>query len=1162
MGSSKWRGATYRSIGSSLVVLALTCLPLFAQLPTGTILGVIKDSSGGTVAGANVTVRNIETGLSRVLSTGEDGGYRFVALPVGHYDVKTEKSGFRSRTQTGIVLDVSQEAVVNVSLEVGTATAEVTVSTEAPVVNTTSGQLGGLVNEEKIAELPLNGRNYLDLTLLQPGVSQSTTVINLGGGTQGTIYSSNGAPIISNNYLLDGAPMQNIFGFNAASASGSSLGVDGIREYRVITNAFSAEYGMTMGSQMVIASKGGSNQFHGDVFEYLRNRVLDARNFFDHSYQQTGRRNPKYERNNFGGAFGGPIRKDRTFFWGVYEGLRQIKGIPVVTKSIPPACYTEATSASGMIDGACDGSITTPFHVNGKILPVVALYSPAASSYTLVSPTNVDYGQMRVDQNIGKDDSLFARYTIDNASEIVPGPGFGASVYGYSEFNDTWTSRDQYVTVSENHFFTPALLNSARLSFSRTNVPTNYIATSATTAANVSFFGAGTPIGLVVLGASNGATGDSQFTTLGPDFASPNYHLQNYWSLGDDVFYTKGKHAIKFGALINRIQLVDGEQVFGRGVLDFSTCPASKSPIVCFLEGQPSAELSAIPGGITRRHYRFETYGLYGQDDWRLTSNLTLNLGLRYEFNSTPIESQAIQSYLANPLTSTSVSIGPLYRNPSHKNFSPRLGFAYDPFGKGKTSIRGAFGIYYDISTIGATTFGETVGGAPFRSISLCPAGCIANTQGGQFSPGWITNVGGPFEPPFPSPGATSTFAGYNPLAPLNLVNHFIDQPYLMQWNLTVDQQLPGDIGLSISYVGTRGVHLWGQSEGNPCQPTGFVNGIPDWINAANAPCPAGANNDTWSNNAGNAPCQLYLAPGFHTNVSVSNPIVRSDDGRANCSFGTDTQINTNSRSWYDGLQVGLNKRVSHGLEFQSSYTWAKSLDTTQGQIFIDGEIRTPDAPLDFDKGPSTTDARHNWRFNMLYDFPTAKIEGIAGKLVNGWKMSNIVSIQSGFAITPAYPGDRNLDSFTGNNGAYERPSIVTSANLSAAQAVNPNAVVYNRSTAITGNPNQWFNPNMFTYPALGTLGDASRGLLTGPPVRSWTFSMIKETKVGRLGEAGNLEFRADFFNVLNHPNLNNNPANGNGIVGSNGQIGGPGAASLTSAADGRDIQFALKLSF
>jgi hypothetical protein len=1121
-----------------------------------------------------VTAQNVETGTSRSTLTDETGAYRLAALPVGHYDLRVELPGFKATTQKGLTLDIGDETVLNFSLEVGTPSQELVVSAEAPLVNTTTATLSGLVSEQRLAELPLNGRNFLDLVLLSPGVSQDTVVVHLGGGGEGTTYSSNGAPIISNNFLLDGTPTQNVLGYNGASAVGTTLGLDGIREYKVITNAFGAEYGMNMGSQMTIVSKGGTNQFHGDVFEYMRNRVLDARNFFDTSYGQclasgagNCKRNPPYQRNNFGGAFGGPIRKDKTFFWGVYEGLRQVKGFPVITKSIPAACVVNGTRtvAQGNPHGAdylvtpsdCGGLINGPITTNAAIRPLLRLYDPADSNYTQLSHQTVNFGQMRIDQNFGNSDNLFGRYTIEDALDNVPGPGFGASVYGYKEFQNQEPSRSQFITLSESHIFSPTFLNTARISFSRTNILADYIANpaqngQAVVGPDVSF-ASGQPIGLIVIG-SNGSN-SSLFTVMGPDFAAPNFHMQNVWSLSDDVFYSKGKHALKFGFLGNRFQLITGETVWSRGRLNFLGGLGS------FLQNQPSQEFAAVPGGVGRRHFRYETYGFYGQDDWRVTPRLTLNLGLRYEFNTTPTESQGYQNTLLNPDAQVDVvggpgwtpplTTGPYIRNPSLKNFSPRFGFAYDPTGNGKTALRGAFGIYYDIATIGSTTFGYVVGDPPYRSLT--PA------FPPSFAPGFVTANPGSWQPPFINPGATNTFPGFSPTSPIGITRHNIRQPYLESWNFSVDQQLPGSIALTASYVGTKGLHLWTTGDANPCIPTGYVNGIPNWANTLG---PGGI--------PASCPSVNVAFPAGHTCTvnTTAGTTLRIPSGRANCNLSYDSQIQTSGASWYNSLQVTVQKRLSHGLEFQSAYTYSKTLDLPQGRLTIDGEALTPQAPTYIDRGRSVFDGTHNWRFNTLYNLPTWSDSGWFSKLVNGWSAQNIVSAQTGFAFTPVAPGDVALNSLTSLNTGFERPELVNSANLGDVttcvgatgltplrRACNPNAVVYNAATVITGNPNRWYNPNMFTTPLPGYLGNVGRGVLTGPGLFNWDFSLHKNTPIKALGEAGNLQFRAEFFNILNRANFINNPPGGSGIVG-------PTAGALTAARDGRDIQLALKVSF
>src|SRR5213594_2145626 len=309
-----------------------------SQLPTCTILGAVKDSSGAVIPGVSITAKNVETGLTRTGVSAEDGSYRLSALPVGGYEVRVELPGFRTEVRSGLTLTVTQEAVVNFTLQAGAVDQTVVVTEDAPIVNTTSGSLGGLVDERKVAELPLNGRNFIDLTLLQPGITQQRN-LGVAASTVGTWFSSNGAPLRSNNYLLDGALMANLTNGTSAAQDGSTLGIEGVREYRVITNSFSAEYGMTMGSQVMVVTKSGTNTLHGSLFEYFRNSALDARNFFDYKTPASDRRLPAFSRNQFGGSVGGPIKKDKTFFFGVYEGLRQRLGVTTVSSVMRAACH-------------------------------------------------------------------------------------------------------------------------------------------------------------------------------------------------------------------------------------------------------------------------------------------------------------------------------------------------------------------------------------------------------------------------------------------------------------------------------------------------------------------------------------------------------------------------------------------------------------------------------------------------------------------------------------------------------------------------------------------------------------------------------------------------------------------------------------------------------
>ena len=1072
----------------------------FAQLPTGTILGVVKDASGSTVPGADVSITNTENGAIRHLTTGGDGSYRANALPVGSYEIKVGRDGFKTAERSGVKLEVSQEAVVNIALEVGTAQQTVEVTAEAAAVNTTNATVGSLVNEQRVQDLPLNGRNLVTLTLLQPGVTQLTT--NASGG--GTTYTVNGAPIRSNAILLDGAWMTTAYSSQVTLVGGSNLGVDGVREYRILTNTYGPEYGLVMGSVTTIVSKSGTNRFHGDLFEYLRNSAMDARNFFDTPVSILGRRIPLYQRNQFGGAFGGPIKKDKTFFYAVYEQLKDNLSQPEVSTVPLAACHI----ASGIVDnGACGsgarGTFTTVAPSMKALLALIPLpiLPGATNNFAYGAPVKTDeyYGQIRLDHSFSDKDSIFARFTADN--ETKPSPTVIPVIV------NQWDSISNFSTLSENHIFTPSLLNTARASFSHTYI--NYQDGSGVAARGPGLSFGNNP------NLTTGTVSIPGYSGISTNVV-PLFDKQNVYTLSDDVFWTKGKHALKFGTLLNRFAIPMQSNYFQLGLVVFPALPF-------FLTGHPVVEqLSSVDPGIAQnRNYHYFTAGFYVGDDYRVSSRLTLNLGLRYEFFTTPHDSNNRNYAFYNNLLATPVlcatpglanctSQGADLQNPSYKNFSPRLGFAWDATGKGTTSVRGGAGIFYDIASIQSVFQWSSVGMPPLAGIHALTCGPPT------FCPTMTTPLTFP-----PGSGGTN----------VDSMDFHAKQPYMIQWNLAIEQKLPGNTVLTLGYVGTRGVHLWQSEDVNTVLPTAIVNGAPFWDPAILGPKEA-------------AGC-LSIVPTC----------------RANPNFGANTQIESHGESFYNGLQVGVNKRLGHGLQFQANYVWSKLLDNSTG-ILADqsGQVTDPLFNKKFDWGPAPYNIKHNLRINALYRIPGMRGDGLAAKLTGGWWLGGIVAAQSGFPFSPTLGYFSSLSDAT-NSGIVERASYVTPANLAQAQALNPKAVVFNAATVIQGIPNQWFNPNMFTVNTAGSHGTVGRNVLTGPNLTDVDLSVNKDTAIRKLGEGGSLQLRAEVFNLMNHPNFG--PPSSTSLFGSAtgaiSQSAGVIGATITTS---RQIQLALKVIF
>lgn len=772
---------------ATLILVGVSLVTAVGQLPTGTILGAVKDSTGAVVPNCTVTVRNVDTGFTRTQKSEADGAYRFAALPVGTYEVRAEQMGFETEVRSSVSLAVGQEAVVNFSLQVGAVTQTVEVVGEAPLVNTTSGSLGTLVNSQQVTDLPLNGRNYIDLTLLQPGVTrQQITAPSLASA--GQWMSINGAPLRSNYYVMDGAPMAQAGDATTASVSSSTLGIDGIREWRVITNSFGAEYGMRMGGQMTIVSKGGTNSFHGSAFEYMRNSALDARNFFDYETLASERRLPEFQRNQFGGSLGGPIKKDKMFFFGTYEQLRQRLGVTTVSTTLAPGCH--GAGGTTITNAACPQLGSTPsVTVSPVIVPLLNLYALPnlpnnGFTYPYTAPTDEHYGMARWDYNISAKDSAFIRYTIDSTALGQP--------LEFPQFARQGTSTGQYVTASDSHTFSASMVGTFRYSFSKV---TFHADTFESGNASGLYFVPGHVLGGLIVGG---------LTNIGGGTQTPNGQQNNVDAYSADLYYTKGLHNFKFGTLVNHYSpqlLIGGALV--NGSLTFSN-------VASFLQAEANQFQARAPGAHLYREYYFTSWGFYFQDDFRVRPNLTLNLGLRYEIASTYREGNGFNSSLRDVIHDAQYTIGSLFLNPSKRNIGPRFGFAWDVTGDGKTAVRGGFGKLYDVAEWGGSLSFIIGSQQPWSSSSIAAA----------------TNLQVPFIPitqiPFVFP--PGTFGGQ-----AQTFDYHMRNPHMLSYNLALERQLPGSMALTVAYAGSRGLDLMGQPQADARLPTILPDGRYFW---------------------------------------------------------------------------------------------------------------------------------------------------------------------------------------------------------------------------------------------------------------------------------------------------------------------------------------------
>jgi hypothetical protein len=736
--------------------------PARAQVTSATLSGVVKDETGAVLPDADVMITHEETGASRSTSADSDGTYTIAGLTPGTYTLRAALQGFSTDIRTGVVLTVGQQASVPLTLTVGVTSETVEVVGGAALVDVRTSALSGFVPETTIQELPLNGRNFIALATLQPGVSVflDRPATNNSGGLELHI---NGATSRSNSYLLDGANLKSFYGVGIMTAAETSLGVDTVREFRVVTNSFAADYGRSMGGVINVVTKSGGNAFHGSAFEFHRNSAFDARNFFDPAGGP-----PPFDRNQYGFSAGGPILPEKTFFFGGGEWLRDRLSVNRVVNVPSDAVRSGAFGA-----------------VAPAVVPYLNLY-PAANGadlgggvarYTFVAhqPTDERFLQGRIDHNVTDRDLVFVRYTHDHATRTSP--------LTFPQFTNRSVSTVSPLTAEYRRVFSASFLNTARFSHSRLLFGNTVPAT-------------GVPQGLWLIQpwtAPNGAANDfgnitvGGLSDLGATATNPLILNTRYFTFSDDVSLTRGRHELRFGALIEQVRNYVMVSTFVRGAYTFPN-------LTSFLAGRPSLFNSVFPGSELDRSRHSTLYGFYVQDDIT-RGRVTMNLGLRYEFYTVPADTQARDSALRDVLSDTRFTVGPIFRNPSRKNIGPRAGFAWDLHGDGRTSVRAGTGLYFDTDNT-------------FNSALII----------GVFSPPFAEFVA-LANPAFP---VTSTAA--SPVAP-RFVDYNIRQPKLWSYNANVQRQIGGDLGVMVGYAGSRGYDLVRAVEGNPNVPTTLADG-------------------------------------------------------------------------------------------------------------------------------------------------------------------------------------------------------------------------------------------------------------------------------------------------------------------------------------------------
>jgi hypothetical protein len=1042
---------TSRTFGSKSVLFVFMFAVLFAVAAiaqsTSTITGTVRDSAGAVINGAKVTVTNVATGLDWKTQTDATGNYQVTALPTGTYKLEVTAPSMQKVVLTGFVVEVSRTLQQNFNLKVASATEEVMVTGEAPVIEASTMTVGQVINEKTVQEIPLNGRHFVDLGLLVPGTvaapqsgfltaplrGQGAFAINTAGQREDTV-----------NFMINGINLndqvQNQITFQPS--------INTVQEFKLDNSTYSAEYGRSSGAIANIATRSGTNAFHGEVFEFLKNDVWDAKNYFANSAAPNSI--PPFKRNNFGAAVGGPIIKNKTFFFASYEGTRQRQGLTLNTT---------------VLDAGQRAGVTDPTSL--KLLQLIPVANSGTNKFTgaATAPVDIDQWTGDVSHRMGESDTMHFYYAFQKDHRGEP------TLQGNTipDFGDTRKSHRQIGTWNYAHTFSPNIVNEARIGFNRIHIT----------------FAPNNPLNPVDFGISSGITGSIgipqlNITGLTTNFGGPSGFPQGRddttYVVADTLSWQKGRHSLHFGTELRRFN--NNNFTGDTGAATFGSVGAFQTGDINFF--------SITPGTRPSRIFAHSFAG-FVQDSFKLKSNLTLELGLRYDFNKTPTEGADRFVVFVPGATQTSgqlVRVGSGIDNvyaQNNKNFQPRVGFAWDMFRDGSTVLRGGYAIMTDQPITNAVT--GLASNPPFAANK-------------SFSP--VT--GGP-----QTIKLSNAFAGANAQGvSISTIDPNFRNPYVQSYNLNLQRQLPGQVVMMVGYFGSKGTHL--RLSVNELQP---LNGVKPF-----------------------------------TTLSPSSPILPG------ATLATSmTEITSKGNSNYNALWVTANKRFSKGVQFNTSYTWSKSLD--YNSISSD-PIRVQNGynPRG-DYGLSDFDARHRFVANLIYELPFK-----ANRLVQGWQLGTITQAQ------------------TGNPLPYFAVSATGTAGLTGVNNLRPDLL---QPVHVTGNPAQWFtNPTVCDPRTVGSCGPNSvfavpvspagvfhfgnmgRGAITGPSFVNTDFSVIKNTKIT---ERFTHEFRFSAYDLFNHPNFGN--PNRTAAVGS----AAFGVISSTRFGTGdpgssRQLEFAMKLKF